>query len=120
MEPFDYRIFVCIRERPAGQDCCVGNGSLATVQALKSEIARRGLRAKVKVNTSSCLDLCVGGPHLIVYPAGLWYSGLRAEQVPDFVETQLIQDQPYAPCLRDPAELERFFAGVKAEKAAKT
>jgi len=118
MEPFDYRIFICIRERPAGKDCCVANGSLETVQALKAEIVRRGLLAQVKVNTSSCLDLCVGGPHLIVYPEGVWYSGLTKDHVADFVETQLIRGERYQPCLRDEGELQEFFSQKKAEKVA--
>ncbi len=116
MEPFDYRIFVCIRERPAGKDSCVGNGSLETVRLLKSEIAKRGLLAQVKVNTSSCLDLCSGGPHLIVYPEGIWYSGLTTEHVMPFIESQLLRGEAYAPCLRDEAELAGFFEGVKAKK----
>lgn len=119
MEPFDYRIFVCIRERPAGRDSCVGNGSLETVEVLKSEIAKRGLAGKVKVNTSSCLDLCVGGPHLIVYPEGIWYSGLTMDHVVPFVESQLMRGERYQPCLRDEQELQEFFAGVKSAKAAK-
>jgi len=117
MEPFKYRVFVCIRERPAGRDSCVGNGAHKTVQLLKAEIARRGLKAELKINTSSCMDLCVGGPHAIVYPEGRWYSGLTAEHVIPFIETQLINGEIYQPCVREEAELMTFFDGVKKEKS---
>jgi len=117
MEPFDYRIFVCIRERPAPQNSCAANGSHETVQALKQEILDRGLSAQVKVNQSSCLDLCSGGPHLIVYPQGTWYSGLTPKHVPAFVESQLVMGEPYTPLLRDEAELQQIFGGIKAAKA---
>ena len=119
MEFFDYRIFVCIRERPAPQSSCAGHGAHDTVQALKAEIARRGLVAQVKVNQSSCLDLCTGGPHLIVYPEGTWYSGLTPESVADFVEAQLVRGVKYAPLLRTEEELKDIFAVKKVQKAAK-
>lgn len=119
MEFFDYRIFVCIRERPTPQESCAGNGAHATIQALKNEIARRGLAAQVKVNSSSCLDLCTGGPHLIVYPEGTWYSGLTADSVADFVEAQLVRGVKYAPLLRTENELKAIFTVKKAQKAAK-
>lgn len=119
MEPFDYRIFVCIRNRPAPEESCVGNGSMETIAALKREIAARGLVTQVKVNQSSCLDLCTGGPHLIVYPEGTWYSGLTPELVPDFVEAQLVRGVKYAPLLRTADELNAHFETVKAAKAAK-
>lgn len=119
MEPFDYRIFVCIRNRPAPEESCAGNGSLATIAALKKEIAARGLAAQVKVNQSSCLDLCTGGPHLIVYPEGTWYSGLTPELVPDFVEAQLVRGVKYAPLLRTEDDLRARFQAIKADKLRK-
>ncbi len=111
MEPFDYRIFVCIRVRPQGRDSCEASGASETVRALEAEIEQRGLAGKVKINQSSCLDICVGGPHLVVYPEGIWYSGVTEEHVPAFVESQLIRGEPYAPCLRDEQELKEFFRG---------
>lgn len=119
MEPFDYRIFICIRNRPAPEESCAGNGSLATIAALKQEIASRGLAAQVKVNQSSCLDLCSGGPHLIVYPEGIWYSGLTPEEVPAFVEAQLVRGVKYAPLLRTEADLMDHFQTIKAKKLRK-
>ncbi len=116
MEPFKYRLFVCIRERPLGKSACAASGAHEIVSLLKSEIAQRDLAAEIKVNTSSCLDLCSGGPHLIVYPEGIWYSGLTAEHVVPFIETQLIKGERYQPCVRDEAELNDFFEGVKEKK----
>jgi (2Fe-2S) ferredoxin len=119
MEPFRFRIFVCVRERAAGKNSCIGNGAEAMINALRLEITEKNLLGEVKINTSSCLDLCSAGPNLIVYPQGTWYSSLTVEHVAAFVETQLVQGKVYEPCVRREAELSDTFAPIRAAKKIK-
>jgi (2Fe-2S) ferredoxin len=51
---------------------------------MKARVRELGLEAEVRVNKSGCLDQCFGGPHMVVYPQGVWYRRVRT--VEDAVE----------------------------------
>jgi (2Fe-2S) ferredoxin/2-polyprenyl-3-methyl-5-hydroxy-6-metoxy-1,4-benzoquinol methylase/DNA-binding CsgD family transcriptional regulator len=91
MEPFRYHVFICDQKKPEGVPCCPGRGSTATIEALRKEIAARGLLDEVQITTCGSLGACERGPNLVVYPEGVWYSGVRAEDVPELVESQFVQ-----------------------------
>jgi (2Fe-2S) ferredoxin len=40
---------------------------------------------------SGCLDQCEHGPNLVIYPQGIWYGGVRLEDVPRIVEETIIK-----------------------------
>jgi (2Fe-2S) ferredoxin len=74
-----YHVFVCLHERPPGtRESCGPRGSGDLLSVMKARVLELGL-TDVRVNKSGCLDRCVGGPHIVVYPEGTWYSGLRSE-----------------------------------------
>ena len=75
-----------------GSDCAERGGE-RLLTALKSEVRRRGL-TDVKVTKSGCLGQCEEGPHLVVYPEGVWYSGLGQEDLPVIVEEHLQNERP--------------------------
>lgn len=95
MEPYRHRIFLCTNNREGTKSSCTLRGSQETFACLKEELVARGLQFDVKVVASGCLGLCEQGPNAIVYPEGVWYSGLNPEDVPAFVETQLIAGERY-------------------------
>lgn len=63
-------------------------------RAFKAAVADAGLRGKVRVNNSGCLDQCGHGPNAVVYPDNVWYSHVRLEDVPVIVEQHLKNGQP--------------------------
>ena len=82
-------LFVCINRRaddnPKG--CCTARGSAQVYQALKVEVAARGLNKKeARVCTSSCLDQCATGVTILVEPAHFFYGRVTAADVPEIVE----------------------------------
>jgi (2Fe-2S) ferredoxin len=84
MARFRQHLFVCENERPADhpRGCCAAKGAGALRQALKDECDRRGWKGVVRVNKAGCLDQCAYGPTVVVYPEGVWYGGVRVEDVP--------------------------------------
>jgi (2Fe-2S) ferredoxin len=71
--------------------------------AMKKEIKQRGLRGLVRANQSGCLDACAFGPSVVVYPEGVWYGGVTVEDVPEIIESHIINGKPVERLLiRDP------------------
>jgi (2Fe-2S) ferredoxin len=93
---YRHHVFVCENRRDADdpRGCCAAKGSEAIRQALKEEIARRGLKREVRANAAGCLDACAHGPTVVVYPDGIWYGGVRVEDVAEIVERHLVDGVP--------------------------
>jgi (2Fe-2S) ferredoxin len=93
---FRHHVFVCENRRDPSdpRGCCAAKGSEAIRAALKEELARRGLKRQIRANAAGCLDACAFGPTVVVYPEGVWYGGVRAEDVPEIVERHLIGGEP--------------------------
>ena len=93
---FRYHVFVCENVRPPDdpRGSCGAKGSASIRAALKEELARRGLKKQVRANASGCLDACAHGPSIVVYPEGVWYSGVTADDVPEIVERHMRGGQP--------------------------
>jgi len=85
MEAFRHHVYVCDQKKPDGAPCCSANGSAKVIEALRREIGRQGLTADVQVTTCGSLGLCQRGPNMVVYPDGVWYSGVHPEDVPELV-----------------------------------
>lgn len=58
--------------------------------ALKTELKRAGCGPLVRANAAGCLDQCERGPVLVIYPQGIWYGGVRLEDLPRIVATTII------------------------------
>ncbi len=86
--PFKRTVFVCTNAREGGRVACgnPGRGGLELCEALKHAVKEKGLKGKVRIARSGCLDLCEQGPNAFVYPGGEWLSGLTQQDVPKIVE----------------------------------
>jgi (2Fe-2S) ferredoxin len=93
---FEHHVFVCENRRPDGspKGCCASKGAPAVREALKAELARRGLQGRVRANAAGCLDACDRGVAVVVYPEGVWYGGVTVADVPEIVERHLVGGQP--------------------------
>ena len=85
MEPYRYHVYACEQRKPEGAPSCSRNGSLRMIEALRRELAEQGLAGEVQVTACGSLGLCERGPNMVVYPEGVWYSGVRPEDVPELV-----------------------------------
>ncbi len=48
----------------------------------------------MRANAAGCLDACAYGPSIVVYPEGVWYGHVRPEDVPEIVESHLVNGIP--------------------------
>src|SRR3990172_9278155 len=92
MPKFTSHIFVCCNQRERGhrRGCCDPEGSQHVRDCFKKELKRRKLGPLVRANQSGCLDQCELGPTVVIYPQGIWYGGVTADDVPRIVEETII------------------------------
>jgi (2Fe-2S) ferredoxin/precorrin-6B methylase 2 len=85
MEAYRYHAFICNQKKPEGAPSCSARGSEAVIEALRREIVAQGLVNDVQVTTCGSIGLCERGPNMIIYPDGIWYSGLTPENISQIV-----------------------------------
>jgi (2Fe-2S) ferredoxin len=87
--PYRKTVFVCTHSREGGRVACgnPGRGGLELCEALKSGAKALGLKGKVRVARSGCLDLCEKGPNVFLYPDGQWLSGLTPADAESILKT---------------------------------
>lgn len=96
MAQYERHVFICTNTRPEGhpRGCCQGKKSEAIRDALKAATAKAGISSKVRINAAGCLDHCEHGPTIVVYPDAVWYGFVKVEDVPEIVESHLLQGKP--------------------------
>jgi len=80
-------VFIC------GNVDCSSNGSIRLLSALRSALKRRGLLKTILVTKTACLGHCGEGPVMAVYPDGIWYRGVKAEDVEEFIDEHILNDR---------------------------
>jgi len=108
MEPFRYHVYVCDQKKPEGIPSCSTSGSGDVLAALHKEIVSQGLIDDVQVTPCGSLGLCEHGPNMVVYPEGVWYCGVTAQDVPEIVSSHF----------RNGAAVERLAHAEAAELRA--
>jgi (2Fe-2S) ferredoxin len=93
---FTRHVFVCENVRPPDdpRGSCGAKGSPSIREALKAELARRGLKKIVRANAAGCLDACPHGPSMVVYPEGVWYGHVKLEDVDEILQSHIIGGVP--------------------------
>ncbi len=90
-----HHVFVC-----NGKSCAaVGGAEVKT--AFETELEKRNLRfgkeskgrnpnGEIMLTDCSSVGFCSVGAAVLVYPEGVWYAQVRAEDVPEIIENHLI------------------------------
>jgi sirohydrochlorin cobaltochelatase len=86
-KPLKKHVLVC------GNTDCVDRGSIALLEALRREIKAAGRSIDTRVTRTSCMGRCGEGPTVAVYPDGVWYRGVRADDAPEIVSEHLVADK---------------------------
>jgi len=91
MGKYKRHIFICMNQRAEGdpRGCCVARGAALIRETFKSELAKRGLKRKVRANQAGCLDACAFGPSVVIYPEGVWYTLKTREDVLEVIDRHI-------------------------------
>jgi len=94
--PYQYHVFVCTNERPAGspRGCCASKGAFALHAKLKELTKGSVSTASIRINKSGCLDQCEAGITMVVYPEAVWYSAVTEADLVEIVESHFKAGKP--------------------------
>lgn len=86
--PYQRAVFVCTNRREGGKIACAnpGRGGDELCEQLKAYVKEAGLKSKIRVAKSGCLDLCARGPNVFIYPEGAWYGGVTPTDIPELIK----------------------------------
>lgn len=92
MPKFTSHLFICSNQRPPGhrRGCCDPEGTDQLREAFKTELAKRKLGVLVRANKSGCLEQCELGPVVVIYPQGIWYGGVKLEDVSRIIDETVV------------------------------
>ena len=91
--PYQRMIFVCTNVREGAAAC--GNAErgeacgFKLVEKLREEVKKQGLKNKIRVAKSGCMDLCARGPNIMVFDeTGTYqiFSGVSPDDLPALAE----------------------------------
>ncbi|MBE6753876.1 MAG: NADH-quinone oxidoreductase subunit NuoF [Ruminococcaceae bacterium] len=68
---------------------CTSSGSKAIQAAFEEQLKAKGLEDEVKIIQTGCFGLCALGPVVVVYPEGVFYKQVTAEDVTEIVSEHL-------------------------------
>ena len=91
MSYYRHHIFFCLNQRDNGEACCAQHGAQQAFEHCKSRVKAAGLAGPggVRVNKAGCLDRCAGAPVAVVYPEGVWYTYVDAQDIDEIVDAHL-------------------------------
>ncbi|MBI3322265.1 MAG: HAD-IA family hydrolase [Candidatus Omnitrophica bacterium] len=87
--PYLKHLYVCVNQREEGKACCAARDGEAIRERLKEYVNRNGLKGRVRVSGSGCMDLCEKGANVMVYPDYRWYRNVGPADVEEIIRTEL-------------------------------
>ena len=85
MKYYRSHVLVCVDPE------CLKKGAHDVMDAFEDELVAQGLIDEVQVLETSRLGGCANGPEMMVYPEGVHYTGLTANDIPYLVEEHFLK-----------------------------
>jgi len=73
---------------------CLSSGAEGVKAALMEQLEVQGVKDDVNVIETGCNGFCAGGPLLVVYPGGVFYNRVGAEDTAEIVSEHVIKGRP--------------------------
>jgi (2Fe-2S) ferredoxin len=85
-------IFICTQNRPPGhpRGSCVERNGAPVMDEFVQQIHGRNLFTRFIVTPTGCIGPCGYGPSVLVYPEGVMYSRVTAEDVNEIIDRHLL------------------------------
>jgi predicted metal-binding protein len=85
----DNILFVCTNARKENEreSCQTSHATDDLCKALRDEVKERGLKQELRVTSSGCLGPCHQGPHAVLMPADIWFSGFNSGDCLAIIDT---------------------------------
>lgn len=86
--PYEAIVFVCTNRREEGERVSCADGGRPGDKVrdlLKARVGELGLKGRVRVSASGCMDLCEEGPNVMVFKRTgerVWYKGVSEADLP--------------------------------------
>jgi (2Fe-2S) ferredoxin len=96
MPPYERHVFVCenLRDPSDPRGCCAAKGSPEIRARLKALTKEAGLKGRVRINSSGCLDQCAHGVTIVVYPEAVWYGAVTPSDVDEIFRSHVLAGVP--------------------------
>ncbi|TGK12546.1 (2Fe-2S) ferredoxin domain-containing protein [Leptospira fluminis] len=83
-------VFVCDNIREEGErPSCGRAGSPLLLAYMKKRLKELGLKDRIRIQRSGCLDRCELGPVQVSYPEGIWFSIKTEEDAEIFLRNYI-------------------------------
>lgn len=107
-------VFVCTNDRPDDhpKGSCIGRGSAEVLGELRDLQGEKGL-VHFKVVATGCLEPCLAGPTVVVYPDNVWYGGVTVADCEQIIDDHLIGEKPVEFLLLTDDDFERSQRAAK-------
>lgn len=100
MARFKHLVFVCANRRDANdtRGSCAARGSEALLDRLKQRTHEHGLKGKVRVTHSGCLDFCAKGCTVAIFSEQpeareTWYTRVTPADADELFEKHILQGE---------------------------
>ena len=88
---YDIHIFICTNERSGNERLSCGEThGLELVAEFKKQLKDLKTGLKMRANRSGCLGICDFGQTVAIYPEGIFYVGVKKEDVTEIIQTHII------------------------------
>ncbi|MBL7895999.1 MAG: (2Fe-2S) ferredoxin domain-containing protein [Bacteroidia bacterium] len=92
---FDVHIFVCTNQRTGTERLSCGEAhGLDLVTEFKKQIKDLKVNLNIRAQRAGCLGICDFGPTVAVYPEGIFYVGVKKEDVTEIVQSHIVNKKP--------------------------
>ena len=91
---------------------CIANGSPKVTAAIKAELEKAGIDAKVmpSIKTTGCQGFCSRGPLVLIKPRGIFYQQVKPKDAAEIVQKTFVEGKAVERLLyQDPASGEKIL-----------
>lgn len=92
---YDIHVFVCTNERADKEIASCGEThGMELVAEFKKQLNDVKSEGKIRAQKSGCLGICKYGPTIAIYPEGVFYVGVKKEDVTEIIQSHIINKKP--------------------------